>query len=219
MKALSIIIDAYERCNRLSPGEVLNDDDAAFGLRRLNLLIDELSADNGFLYKNNLTSAVQTGAITLGVGAWAGINPGDEIVSATANNLTLAPASMQQYNEIYQPNQTGQPSIYVQDGHATVYLWPVPAGHTIKLQTRSAVSAFADQETDYILPDGYASALGAALAVRIAPSILGQIPAYLIKAEQKLMMGISKYEPAIVDVGSYTSCGTLGGLARFNAGY
>ena len=78
MRAIDIITDAYERCNRLSPGETLSADDAAFGLRRLNLLIDELSAQPLFLFKDTLTSAAQTGNITLGVGAWAAIAAGME---------------------------------------------------------------------------------------------------------------------------------------------
>lgn len=204
MQAISIIQDSYERCNRLSPGETLNADDAAFGFRRLNTLVDELSANNQFLFKSDLTSAAQSGHITLGVGPWAAIVPGDEIVSATANNLPLAPITMRQYNELYAPTVTGVPTVYAQDGLGTVYLWPTPTGQTIKLQTRTGVSAFADQDTDYTMPDGYASALGAALAVRIAPSVLGNIPPYLLRAEQKCMGVISKYEPAIIGVDSYT---------------
>lgn len=204
MQALAIITDAYERCNRLSPGETLNADDAAFGFRRLNLLVDEMSASNTFLFKSVLTSAAQAGAITLGAGAWLAIAPGDEIVSATANNLRLAPISMRQYNELSQPTTTGMPTVYAQDGLGTVYLWPVANGQTIKLQTRTGVAAFADQTTNYTMPDGYASALGAALAVRIAPSILGTIPPYLLKAEIKCMGAISRYEPAIIDVDSFT---------------
>lgn len=208
MQALAIITDAYERCNRLSPGETLNADDAAFGFRRLNLLVDEMAASNAFLFKSLLTSAAQAGAITLGAGAWAAIAPGDEIVSATANNQPLARITMQQYNEIYQPTATGFPTLFAQDGLGTVYLWPVATGQTIKLQTRVGVTAFADQTTDYTMPDGYAAALGAGLAVRIAPSILGVIPPYLLKAEARCMGNISRYEPAIVNVGSFT--GTRG---------
>lgn len=207
MQALAIITDAYERCNRLSPGETLNADDAAFGFRRLNLLVDEMSASNTFLFKSVLTSAAQAGAITLGAGAWLAIAPGDEIVSATANNQPLTSITMRQYNELRAPAATGFPSVYAPDGLGTVYLWPVPAGQVIKLQTRTGVSAFADQTADYTMPDGYASALGAALAVRIAPSILGAIPPYLLKAEAKCMGAISRYEPAIVDVGSFTGGG------------
>ena len=204
MNALEIITDAYERCNRLSPGETLSADDAAFGLRRLNLLVDEMSALNAFLFKSTLTSAAQSGHITLGAGAWVGINSGDEIVSATALNLALAPITMRQYNEIYQPTVTGTPSVYAQDGASTVYLWPVPTGQVVKLQTRSGVSVFADLSTDYTMPDGYRSALGAGLAVRIAPNILGNLPASLVRAESKAMGAINKYEPAILGVNSFT---------------
>ena len=203
-RAIEIITDAYERCNRLSPGETLSADDAAFGFRRLNLLVDEMSGQNGFLFRSVLTSAAASGVITLGVGAWLAISPGDEVVSATANNLVLSPVTMRQYNEIYQPGVTGIPAVYAHDGLSTLYLWPVPTGQTIKLLTRSPIAQFADQATDYKLPDGYSSALGAALAVRIAPSVLGNIPAYLIRTESVLMGNINKYEPAIIDMASFT---------------
>ena len=100
-RAIEIITDAYERCNRLSPGETLSADDAAFGFRRLNLLVDEMSGQNGFLFRSVLTSAAASGVITLGVGAWAAISPSDEVVSATANNLVLSPITMRQYIEDY----------------------------------------------------------------------------------------------------------------------
>lgn len=204
MQALSVILDAYERCNRLSPGESLSADDAAFGLRRLNLLVDELAGQNIFLFQSILTSAAQSGAITLGAGAWAAISPGDEVVSATANNLALSPITMRQFNELYQPTVQGIPTVYASDGLGTVYLWPVPNGQIIKLQTRNSVQSFADLTTDYTVPNGYQSALGAALAVRIAPSIMGDVPAYLLRSESNLMGNISRYEPAILNVNSFT---------------
>jgi hypothetical protein len=203
MRALDIITDAYERCNRLSPGEVLVADDAAFGFRRLTMLIDELSAQNLYLYKNTLTAAVQTGHITLGAGDWASINPGDQIVSAACQNLPIDPITIQQYNERHRPSVSGVPTVYAHDGNATVYLWPAPAGLTITLQTRNTVSQFADQTTDYTLPDGWANALGAALAVRIAPNILGQVPPTLLRAERAAMGAVSRYEPAILDADGY----------------
>ena len=203
MRALSIIVDAYERCNRLSPGETLSADDAAFGLRRLNMLVDELSAQPLFLFKDTLTSAAQTGSITLGAGSWASIAPGSEIISAACDNLPLRPITVKQYSEQYRPFVTGTPSVFAPDGFSTVFLWPIPTGQTITLQTRETVSQFADQTTEYTLPDGWSNALGAALAVRIAPNILGQLPSSLVAAESKAMGAVDKYEPAIVDVGSY----------------
>ena len=175
-----------------------------FGLRRLNELVDELAGQQMMLYRDVLTSAVQTGSITLGAGSWAAIAPGEEVISATANNLPLAKITMQQYNEIYQPSVSGFPTVFAQDGMSTVYLWPLPNGQTLKLQTRTGVAQFADiNTTDYTLPDGWKAALSASLAVRIAPNIMGQIPQSLRDAEAKCMGVVDKYEPAIVGVDSF----------------
>lgn len=204
MRALDIIKSAYQRCNRLSPGEVLNDDDAAFGFDRLTDLVDELSAQATFLYRDILTSAAQTGHITLGAGAWSAIAPGERIVGATCDNLPLAPITVQQYSEQYRPHSSGTPSVFAHDGMATVYLEPTPAGQVVTLQTRATVSRFADLLTVYAAPDGWRNALAAALAVRIAPNILGQIPASLLRAEKVAMGTVDGYTPAIVDAADYT---------------
>ena len=204
MNALEIINDAYEKCNRLTPGEPLSADDAAFALRKLNLLVDELSSQNLFLFKETLTSNAQSGQITLGVGVWAAVDPGSEIVSATCNNLTMSPITMRQYNELYQPTVTGTPSVWANDGMSTVYLWPVPTGQTIKLQTRSSVVDFADLATEYLAPAGYKSALGAGLAVRLAPTICGGVTPDMEKAERSTMSNINHYDPAINNVTSFT---------------
>lgn len=205
-KAIEILQDAYERCNRLSPGEVLNADDIAFGLRKLNLLVDFLSAKNLFLFKDVLTSNAQSGNITLGTGVWSAIDPGTEIISATANNLPLLPMSMEQYNILYQPSVVGTPESWAQDGFSTVYLWPVASGQTIKLQTRTGVADFADaQDTDYTLLAGWKNALGASLAPILAETIVAGGPtASMYKKEKAAMDAIDAYKPSIVNVGSYT---------------
>jgi len=202
--ALSIINNAYKRCNRLSPGETLGPDEAAFAFDELNLIVDELSAEQQFLHKDVLTSAAQSTNITLGTGSWAAVAPGTVIISATADNLWLAPITMTQYNELYAPTTTGIPNVWAQDGLSTVYLYPVPTGQTIKLQTRVGVAAFADQTTDYTLALGYKSALGALLAVQLAPTVLGRIPPELIRAETKANLSIKRYDPKIIDVNGYS---------------
>jgi hypothetical protein len=202
--AISIITDTYERLNRLYPGETLGPDESAVGFRRLNLLVDELSAEQQFLYRDVLTSAVQTGNITLGAGSWAAIAPGAEIISMTADGRPMTPITMQQYNELLTPRPTGVPNVWAHDGLSTVYLDPSPTGQALKLQTRIGVSAFADQTTDYTMPPGYKSALGALLAVQLAPSILGRMPPELIRAETAARNAIKKYDPTIIDVYSYS---------------
>lgn len=204
---LAIEQDAYARLNRLSPGETLGPDEAAFAFAFLNVLVDELAGDNLFLFKDLLTSAAVTGAsITLGAGLWTAIVPGDEIVSAalvsTGGNYPLSPITIQQYNEqIPLPATAGLPRMYAYDGYATIYLLPVPTAQTIQLQTRTTVATFADQTTSYTVPAGYQAMLGAELAVRLAPSVLGGVPADLKRAAKAAR--IDRYQPAIVDNFSY----------------
>jgi hypothetical protein len=210
VNALEVITDAYQRCNRLSPGESLGGDDIERGFTRLNLLVDEWAADSRFLFQDVLTSAAQTGNITLGTGSWAAIAPGTTIVSAVSNNLPLSPITMAQYSQLV--TQTGTPSFYVQDGLSNVYLYPSPTGQTIQLQTTISVAEFADTTTEYTVPPGYKSALGAALAVRIAPFVLGKLPPELERAERAAMSRISSHMPSIVNTYSYTGYRPVGNI-------
>ncbi len=213
--ALTIITSAYARCNRLSPGETLNADDAAFGFLRLNEFVDELSAQNQFSFHGVITSAAQTGNVTLGAGSWAAIAPGTEIISATASNIPMSPITLRQYNELYKPADTSVPVVWAFDGLSTVFMYPTPSGQTVSLQTRTTVTQFADLTTDYVLPAGWLAALGAGLAVRIAPNILGQVPASLIRAEAKCMGAVDGYEFAAVDVDSFAQAfPTAGSILR-----
>lgn len=204
-KALEIITDAYERCNRLSPGEALNADDIDFGFRRLNLIVDALSADTKFLYKDVITTATQTGHIALGAGTFAAIAPGTEIVDIVAAGLPLGPITMQQYNAINDATVAGTPYLYAHDGMATVFLYPVPSSVAIKVHTRQGVAEFADiNTTDYSMPPGYKSALGAILADGpFARNIMGAVPPQIASEAQIAMRKIDRYVPAIVDAHSY----------------
>lgn len=206
MFAIDVIQSAFERCNRLSPGETLGADEAAFGFRRLNELVDELSAQNQFLFQDVFTSATVTGpTVTLGTGAWVAIAIGAQIISAEAAAFPMAPITMEQYGQIYDNTLPGLPRVYSHDGLATVFLYPVPTTVVVKLQTRLGVSTFADQNTtSYSMPGGWLAALSAALAVRIAPNILGKLPDALVRAEEKLMGAVDKSDPKILDVFSYT---------------
>lgn len=208
MRALDVIIDAYERCNRLSPGETLAADDAAFGFRKLNLLIDEMSASPAFLFRSVITSAAQTGAITLGTGAWAAIAPGTPIVSMTVSDWPIEPVTMQEFNFVYQSGTVGEPRFYAPDGLSTVNLYPVPNGQIIAMQTRVTASVFADQTTQYTVPRGYEAYLGAALAVRIAPALIGRLPSELVRSETACKISVTRLDPAIIH-SSYARTGNI----------
>lgn len=201
--ALSVITSAYKRCNRLSPGEVLSADDAASAFDVLTEFVDELASQPAFCFFAPLTSAAQSGHITLGAGAWAAINPGDLILSATADNIAMSPMTMQQFNELYQPTVTGRPTVWAQDGMSTLYLWPVPNGHIIKLMVRGTVSQFTSLTTEYVVPDGWKAALAAGLAVRIAPNIIGKVTPDLERRARDALSAVCRYEPAIYGVETF----------------
>lgn len=206
MNATEVIVDAFERCNRLSPGESLGGDDIQRGLARLNMLVDEWAADGRFLFKDVLTSAVQTGPITLGAGSWTAIAPGAVITGATIAGVPLDALTAAQYAALASPATTGSPTQFFHDGLSTVYLYPVATGQTITLRTGQSVAEFADATTQYTVPPGYKSALGAALAVRVAPYVGGVTPA-LLKAETAAMARIAYVKPSIVDTGRFGSTG------------
>lgn len=203
MRAVDVIQDAYERINRLSPGETLNADDAAFGFRRLNLLVDEWSAKVQFLYRSVLTSAAQTGNITLAAGSWSTIPVGTQIVGVTVDGLPISKLTMLQYSGLYDQTSTGTPVAWAQDGLSTVYLYPVATGQTVELLTSVTASTFADLTTTYTAPPGYENALGASLAVRLAPTVLGKLPGELLRAEKAACTGIMGWTPAVVDYHGY----------------
>lgn len=194
--ARSVIVDALERLNRLAPGETPDADVLDVSLRRLNLLVDELSASGQFLFRSVLTSAAQTGHITLGSGSWAAILPGTDVVGCIVDDLPISRWTMAQYQANYLPAETGSPAYFAHDGHQTIYFWPVPDGQTVGLLTLAGVAEFADLSTSYTVPKGYANMLGAHLAVRLAPSLIGRLPPELLKAEKDSKP--TSYVPAII---------------------
>lgn len=201
--ALQIIEGAVSDLNRLAPGEVLDAETAAMCLKRLNRFIDELSAQAQFTFFDRLTSNAQTGHIVLGVAPWTGLDVGDDIVSATANNIPLSPITLQQFNELTAPTLQGLPSFYVADGLNTIYLWPVPNGQTIKVQTRETVAQFADYTTNYVIPHGWFAYLTAALAEKVAFNLLGQVPSFISSAARNAASAINVAKPRILDVDGF----------------
>lgn len=207
MKATQLIEDGYRRCNRLSPGEVLNADDLDRGLDDLNVIVDELSVKERFLFKSVFTSAVQSSNITLGIGSWAALPPGIEIFGAYSDNVPLDYTTPERFAAVRLPATTGVPHMWTYDGFNAVSLYPVPTGQTIKLRTGSSVSTFADLETDYTLVPGYRAYLGARLAVKLHPSIAKLTAAEIAELrleERRAAQAIQEIRPAVIDLTSYS---------------
>ena len=202
--ATEIVTDAMEWLNKLSPGETLNADDLARGLARLNTIVDKLSAKAPTLFKSVITSAAQTGNITLAAGSWAAIPSGTVIAHLAVDGLEIAQITMAQYLALYDTTITGTPTQWAHDGMANIYLYPVATGQTIKTLHRVSVSSFADATTDYTLAPGFKAYLGIELACSLAPSITGKDPSgSLIRERRDARAVVGNLAPAVIDYHGY----------------
>lgn len=162
--------------NKLSPGEAEDADLFGRCLEALNDIADELNGGKSVLFREILTASSTISAATALLGtAWSSLAPGDQILGATyvasGQDNPMWELTMQQYHDVPNKDQTGQPEYWAHDGLATVYLYPVPTGHVITIRTKQVISDFADLDTNYSMPKGYSSALSALLAERMAPTL------------------------------------------------
>ena len=189
--ARNIITLALESMNKLSPGETLDADVGAACLRRLNSIADDLSAGRDLMFRQLITSGAVSGvSLTLGTGAFAAITVGDEIEAMQSDGWPMSPITLAQYNAIYLKTSPGRPEVWAHDGLSTVYLYPAPTDSTVGIVTRANFSSFADLDTVYTMPSGYEGFFAAALAVAMAPSLLGKVSQDLASAERRASFNI-----------------------------
>lgn len=216
--ARTIITLALEGMNRLAPGEVIDADLAAVALRRLNAIADDWSGGREMMPQDLIVSGAVTGqSLALGVGLFAAIMPGDEIMSAQADGYSMDPITMAQYNNIFNKAQGGRPYVYAPDGLSTVFLYPAATGNTINLLVRKAFTVFADLDTNYVMPSGFQGAFAASLSVALAPTIMGGVPPDLVKAKREAMFAVrnSTVRPAIISSNPlYPSLGGAGNILQ-----
>lgn len=180
--ALQIIEAAMGKINVLAVGETVSAEDADLCLDRLNTLRDSLLLEPTFQYKNTETSFTLPAATTSRtIGASQQINVARpvkiEIGSFTridSIDYPLEPVSQAEYNDISQKSLAGYaPEVCFFDGGSptgNVYFWPpTTASVEVHLVTMTAVTPFADLDTDYDLPPGYRRYFEYGLAVEIAP--------------------------------------------------
>ena len=199
--ARAIITLSLESMNRLSPGEVVDSDLAAMALRQLNAIADQAGAGRDALFKQAFISGVVTGpSIALAAGVFSSIGVGDEIEGLTADNYPMSPITMAQYNSIFFKLSPGRPMFYAYDGAATVFLYPAAIANTMVIQSRVDLSQFADLDTNYPMPSGYLKFFSTALAVALAPSLLGGTPPELKEMATSAKWSIegTNIRPAII---------------------
>lgn len=106
---------------------------------------------------------------------------------------------MQQYQDISDKTQTGDPDLWAYDG-LTLYFWPVPTSHYMHVRVKFPATSFADATTDYTMPSGYRSFFTDVLSERLAPIMGGLTPAIVAAAKAARMRVMAQnIQPAIVD--------------------
>jgi hypothetical protein len=199
------IIDGALRfgLNRLSPGETLDADTANACLVGLNDVADQFNGGR-FLFREILTAATVTGNGTLGT-TWPTLSPGTHVLGAfyAPNDQPIDPITLTQYSVIPDKAATGLPQVLCWDGYAAVYFYPQPVALSITLRTMQHVVDFADLDTDYGMPKGYKSSLSDLLAERMAPSLVGDVSARVVRnaANARARLDAQTANPAIINGG------------------
>lgn len=181
--ARTLIYDAYRALGVLRAGQGPNDDAVDDGFRALNDMIDSWALESLMVYGveptvHPLTGGV--GAYTLGPGGTLGFTRPIRVEAAgvtydgAAGETPIAVLTLQEYRRLVS-------GVYIDSAYPTanVTLYPVPQHNgQLTLYSWVPLSAFAQLDTAYDVPQGYAKALRWNLALEVAPyaSYAAKIP-------------------------------------------
>lgn len=189
VSALTLIADALGLLMVNAAGETPAPADAELCRRTLNRMLDAWALDGAstpLVARTVVNLVANTASYTIGSGGTVNIARPDTLVSAAIiadpsdTPVVEQPISVLdaiQWAAIRSKDSTSSvPSAVYYDraysgGLGNLYPWPVPSSSTpdLVLYTRTAMAAFADLSTAYVLPFGLEDALVSELAVRVAP--------------------------------------------------
>lgn len=175
--ARELIEDALGDIGVLDPQEPMTGDQAAQGLRTLNRVVDDWNARQLSVYAVKEVQASFAGATaTIGTGLTINtdkplrLEPGCYYVKSGLS-YPLTVWTQQDYNSIILKSNAGDYPTGIYFDRlipGTVYVWPVPSvAVDYRLMVFSKLSQFADLDTAYSFPDGYANAFFYTLCERL----------------------------------------------------
>ena len=213
-----LIIDALRMLGVLRPGQLPSTDALSDGLRWLNEMVDSWATERLTVKSLARLQQIMTGATTYSVPSHR-IEAAGFISSAGTTETPVEVMNIYRWREVAQKIQTGDPSAVYVDylmPSAIVYPWPQPAAGDLYLYQWVTVEAFADLDTQYGFPPGYALALRFNLADQIAAAflIVQKIPQPLL---DDIRAKAVKYKAAIMKLNCQvlrmkTDDPTIGGL-------
>jgi hypothetical protein len=191
--ALAIIKTALLEVGGVDVTETPDADMAAFGLTKLNDLIDTWATEPTAAYNNHevtVTLPSTTRSLTIGPGQSIDVERPIRIESAYVrlNNLDrpMEVVEKQEYdNVLIKGLGTAWPDIIWYDGGlptGNVYVWPLASAPVeLHLTVLNYVGEFASVTTSQTLAKGYRRALTLNLAVEMAPSLQLPVSADLLR--------------------------------------
>lgn len=207
LDALTIITGAFDLIQLITPGEGIEDADAADALRRLNQLVSgwaNLPLTWPFTNREVFTVTANVGSYTIGPGgAFNTVRPASIIGAGMLMNASTPPVEVPcgvMTNDMYEALQvktltsTQWTDIFYRPtysgGLGLILLWPIPtvATNSCVLYRGDMINGFATLTTQYDFPPGYADALEYNLAERLLapynvkdPDIRGDVKSGAIK--------------------------------------
>jgi hypothetical protein len=181
---LDLIKDAMIEINLLALGQEPSGEDAQYGLRKLNRLMDTLTARKVFVYAHlftQYTTVANRAVHTIGPGGDFAVTAGRpiRIVSASwvLDNDVNTPVDVQDadwWSQQSVPSQTSNiPSdLYYEPEFplGKVYLWPIPTvAGTLQLETESLLTQFTALTQAFAMPPGYWDLITYGLAISLVP--------------------------------------------------
>lgn len=187
MTGRDLVTDAFYEVNILGAGEVLTPEDLAFGLGKLNRILDSWNAKHEAAYCDVFSTFTLTPALSPHTIGPAGtfvvtqrpvsIEGISLIVSGTKTPIWIRDQAW--YRSLSVPTLTGATPtdcFYEKDWPAgKLFFYPVPtAASQVELQIRTLLTAFTEN-TVFALPPGYQDALTLTLAESLSSGYPGAV--------------------------------------------
>jgi hypothetical protein len=175
-----VIQDAFIEARWLAPGEQIGADEAAFGLRKLNDLLDEWTARKLYVYNQSFT------LVTLVAGQQIHtIGPtGDFVVASRPTMITSAAFILSGTTQVDLPMTIRDDDWYAAQSvkllqsavstdvyyspdmpNGSLYFWPIcNAARQVRLGLYGVLSSFGATTDPFLLPPGYRKAIKLTLA-------------------------------------------------------
>jgi hypothetical protein len=211
--ALDIVTMALRDIGVLNASDPASGDDAAFGLAKLNLVVDNFNAEREAIYAEELNAYIITpglGTHSIGPGGtWTAVSRPVRVIAASLADAVMLPTwterlrmrELSWWQDVYNPSLTAEDPTdfaYLPEwplGLCVLYPTPTVA-NAIVLQTQVLLAAFA-LTTTFSMPPGYQDAVTLTLEEMLLPAFRVPGPAGLPAAAGKARARIQANNSAV----------------------